>query len=194
VIQLLQKRGWKTFSGYEPGDPGEHHHYQRMHDESCVLEVHWTLPDFGSADADEIWKNSKEINAYHHVLTPEMNLLLISAHASHNSFTHVSQWKILTDAGVLLKFESVDWNKVHRLADLWGILRPDILFRCWSEFFPEGILPEESSIPEQQKLIQDIFEMRSVVSKYSVYEKSVTKAESHNIRWFLNKLKFYTPA
>jgi len=190
VLKLLQAHGWDTFSGYKSKNP-DHHHYERMHNKRQAIEVHWTLPNFGTAEPDDIWQETDAVNEYHRVLTPEMNLLLISAHSFSGKWTHMSVQKILMDAGYILKHDRVDWPKVHLLADRWGVLRPDILFSVWREFFPEGVLPVENPFPEQQKLIREIHEMRNMIMDYSAYERKIADHETHGIQWLMKKLRFY---
>jgi len=194
VIALLQERGWSTFTGDAPEKSAEPHHCGMMHNRHQSLEIHWTLPGFGNASEEELWQESRRLTDCHHVLTPEMDLLLLSAHAGLDSYTHLSLWKLLLDAGVLLKYDPVDWEKVHQLADRFEILSPDILLSAWSEFFPAGVLPEESLIPEQQKLIREIFEMRTVTARYSPYERTLAAPEPHDLRWLKKRLRFYNAA
>jgi len=189
LIRLLQEKGWQTFSGYDPKKLLEYH-YERMHNEYNGLEIHWTLPHFDNSSPEELWRETEAVTEYQYVLTPEMNLLLLTAHAGKEAYTHVPQWKILLDAGMILKHSVVDWEKVHHLADHWKILRPDILLHVWSEFFPEGVLPPEDPLCEQQKLIREIFAMRSITQQYSPYEQKMTE---HNIRWLLKRVRSYYP-
>jgi len=190
LIGLLQETGWKAFPGYEPDDAMSFH-YARMHLRGQALEPHWTLPLATDAAVEEAWRGSEEISECHRVLSREMNLLLIVAHASVEDYAHVREDKFLLDAGMVLKGGSVDWNRMRRLADCWKIVWPDVFFGAWSEFFPDGVLPEGESDSVRQNLIREIFALQKVARKASRYEKGVM---TFDLRRLYGWLTFYTPS
>lgn len=191
ALKLLKNNGWETTTGHEPEKDNSEYHYSGLRCGVNRLEVHWSLPHFGTVASNDIWQEISTVNAGKNFLSPEMNLLLISAHASGGYYTHVSDLKILLDAGFLLKKHPINWDKVHFLADRWKILRPDILLSAWSEFFQEGVLPKEKTTQKHQQLIRKVFEMRDEVMKCQPYEKAMAQTAKSGIKDYLHFFSFF---
>ncbi|HBJ96942.1 MAG TPA: hypothetical protein DDZ11_11250 [Lentisphaeria bacterium] len=190
AAEFLEQNGWVPVSGLEVLDPGEHHYDPLIKGDFCI-EPHWNLPSFGTAAPDEIWEEIHSAPENRHAfLSPEMNLLLLSAHASTADFTHLAVSKILLDAGFILKHDSIDWDKVRKLSAKWKILRPDILIGAWPEFFPEGILPEQEKNAKDAQTVRDMFRQRNRVNAHA-YEKVMNQPERFSFGWLLKRLKIY---
>lgn len=190
AAEFLEQNGWAPISGLEDLDPGEHHYDPLVKGEFCI-EPHWNLPSFEEAASDEIWEEIRSAPENRRdFLTPEMNLLLLSAHASTADFTHLAVSKILLDAGFILKHDRVDWNKVRKLSAKWKILRPDILIGAWPEFFPEGILPEQEENVKNARTVRDMFKQRNRMNAHA-YEKVMNQPERFSSGWLRKRLRIY---
>lgn len=191
VLNILQSNGWKTITGNALKYKCNHHHYEMMKKGEYRIEVHWTLPSFMDASEEEIWKGTVYYKDSQYFLTPEMRLILLSAHSTRSQFLNTPVLKSLLDAGYILKKYSINWDKVHLLSDKWKIIRPDVLFSAWSFFFPEGVLPKDSIVPEYQKLIGEIFEMQGAIAQIKSYDRELAQNSHYNLHWFIQKLKSY---
>ena len=192
VIRTLAAQGWQTYSGRPLEEiQGWTHHYERMHNDKSSIEIHWTLPHFGSAAPEEIWKETERDATGQIHLTPEMNLLMLCAHASGEDYSHVSDWRLLLDAGYILKHDTIDWKKVRALADRWGIIRPDLLLSFWKDFFPEETIPLNDIDLMKQAALREVFQLRGQIHRAKKYDKSIVPGKKGVWPWLKDRLGFY---
>lgn len=188
--KLLPEEGWK------PLVPGirrtTDYHLVPMLKDGFTIEPHFSLPNFKSADPQELWHEIHPVtpDSCHCILSPELNLLMLTRHATSNYYRHISLWKLLQDIAFLLKKEHVSWEKVHRLADQWDLPYPDDMIAAWSEFFPEQILKELTPDQEKCRLIRSL--LTGTMDDADQWEL-VLQGSIWNFQWIRKRIKILHP-
>ena len=95
-----------------------------------------------------------------HVLTPEMNVLMLARHAASQSYYHAQLPKLLTDVAMVMRHDDVDFAKLRAMSDRWHLPYPGDLLAAFPEFFPAEVLAKFEANPEKSGLFRTIFEAR----------------------------------
>lgn len=140
---------------------GAHHFSPHVRRQYCI-EPHFALANFDDIDLHEIWNYTVEYPTGDGqiVLSPEMNILMLTRHASSESYYHAQIPKLLTDVAFVMQKENVDFTVLHELADRFHFPYPGDLLAAFPEFFPAEVIEAFRANPEKTEVFRRIFELR----------------------------------
>jgi hypothetical protein len=165
ALAILMEDGWKIpkkFSDqHDAAIKTTAHHFSVHIRGQNTLEPHYTLANFRGVDPHEMWEHTVEYPAGdgQRVLSPEMNLLMLTRHAASWSYYHTHIPKLSTDAAMVMR-ENVDFIRVRELADRWHLPYPGDLLAAFPEFFPEEMIRKFERDPARAAEFRAIFDMR----------------------------------
>ena len=122
ALKVLKEDGWKIpklFSDeHEEAIKTTTHHFSTHVREGHLLEPHFSLANFNRIDPLNLWSYTVEgpHGGGERVLSPELNLLMLTRHAASMSYFHANLPKLLADASVVMKKEKVDFEKLRLMA------------------------------------------------------------------------------
>ena len=165
ALAVLAEDGWKIPELYSDRNDAAfktaQHHFSPHIRGQNTLEPHETLPNFSGIDPHELWDYTVEYPAGNgqRILSPEMNLLMLTRHAASQSYYHARIPKLLTDAAMVMR-EDVDFVRLHELAGRLRLPYPGDLLAAFPEFFPEEEIRKFQADPAKTAEFRAIFEMR----------------------------------
>ena len=145
-----------------------------------MLEPHWTLPHFESVPPEELWAYARPASpgSYRHVLSPELNLLLLTRHTATGDYRHSPLHKLLLDTVFLIRKEKVDWQLLKKMSENWQIPYPGDILYPWPEIFTET---------ERQEMRHDA----QIAGKYRhIFELLLDNKKITNHEWIMNQQDF----
>ena len=166
ALDVLAETGWRVPSRYADSNGAVSktalHHYSPHVRNHCTLEPHYTLPNFEGVDPREMWSYTLDLpdGGGRHVLSPELNLLMLARHAASKSYYHADLPKLLADAAMVMKHDPVDFAKLRAMADRWRLPYPGDLLAAFPEFFPAPLIESFRADPAKTDLFRRIFRMR----------------------------------
>ena len=185
ALAVLAEDGWKVPECYT-GDheavrsSGAHHfspHVRGQH----KIEPHFTLANFEEIEPNEMWSHTLD---YHdgdgqRVLSPEMNLLVLTRHAASKSYFHAQLPKLLTDAAMVMKNKEVNFDKLRELANKWNLPYSGDLLAAFPEFFPSEMIAEFRADPKKAEAFRRIFEIRGRLGEQENAALLLSRYEAH---------------
>ena len=195
ALAVLAEDGWKVPECYT-GDhkavrsSGAHHfspHVRGQH----KIEPHFTLANFEEIEPNEMWSHTLDYRDGdgQRVLSPEMNLLVLTRHAASKSYFHTQLPKLLTDAAMVMKNEEVNFDKLRELANKWNLPYSGDLLAAFPEFFPSEMIAEFRADPKKSEAFRRIFEIRGrlgeqenaalLLSRYEVHGQITSGVMKH---------------
>lgn len=169
ALETLAEDGWEVPAQYsdfhEAVRKTKAHHFSPHVKGSNKLEPHFSLPNFSGIDPHAIWEYTVECpGGGQHLLSPELNLLILARHAAMRSYFHVSVPKLLADIGVIVQKETVDFAKLRSMAAQWRLPYPGDLFAAFPEFFPAETVAGFGADPVAAARFRTLFEMRDTMT------------------------------
>ena len=166
ALTVLAEDGWKVPKYYTSDheavrSSGAHHfspHVRGRH----RIEPHFTLANFEEITPNEMWSHTLD---YHdgdgqRVLSPGMNLLVLTRHAATKSYFHAQLPKLRTDAAMVMKNEKVNFDKLRELANKWKLPYSGDLLAAFPEFFPPDVIAEFRADSKKSEAFRRLFEIR----------------------------------
>ncbi len=143
------------------------HHFSPHGRGQYTLEPHFSLANFRDADQYEMWECTQECPGGdgQRVLSPEMNLLMLTRHAATKSYYHVQIPKLLVDAAMVMRKDQVDFGLLRKLAARWHLPYPGDLFAAFPEFFPPAVLEGFCADQMRAAEFRRLFEIRGKMGK-----------------------------
>lgn len=194
ALAVLAEDGWKVMKYYsndhEAVRKTARHHFSPHKRGAYMLEPHFTLSRFEGIDSYEMWEHTVEYpaGAGQRLLSNEMNLLMLTRHASSMSYYHASIPKLLVDAAMVMK-EKIDFEKLRELAARWRLPYPGDLLAAFPEFFPAEVIEKFGADRMKADEFRRIFELRGqlgepesialVLSKFEVRGQMVGGVVKH---------------
>ena len=166
ALEVLKKDGWripdKLMDVHESAIKLAPHHFSPHFRGQYLVEPHFTLANFKGIDPHEMWNETVEYpeGDGQRVLSPEMNLLMVTRHAASMSYYHANPPKLLTDTAVIIQREKVDFLKLRSMAARWHLPYPGDLLAAFPEFFPQNVIAKFGADPEKTAGFRRIFELR----------------------------------
>ena len=153
------------------------HHFAPHVRGKRALEPHFTLPNFKDVDPLEIWAHTKECpgDCGRRILSPELNLLLLTRHAASSSYFHAALPKLLTDAAMILTREKPDFPKLRAISSRWGFPYPGDLFAAFPEFFPPDTVAAFGADAANAARFRALFELRGKLGEKEPREIMLTR-------------------
>ena len=167
ALEALAEDGWQIPELYQKCDYSlsgldNFHHFPPHKRNSYLLEPHFSLSKFDDIDPVQLWEftaDDSEGEGYR-VLSPELNLLMLTQHASSQLFLHAHIPQMLTDAATVIQKEKVDFAKLRRMSNAWHLPYPGNLLAAFPEFFPHEILSQFDATPGKTSKYRKLFELR----------------------------------
>ena len=166
ALAVLAEDGWKVPECYTGNhqavrSSGAHHfspHVRGQH----KIEPHFTLANFKEIAPYEMWLQTLDYpdGDGQRVLSPEMNLLMLTRHAASKSYYHAQLPKLLTDTAMVMKNEKVNFDKLRELANKWKLPYSGDLLAAFPEFFPSDVIADFKADPQKVEAFRRIFEIR----------------------------------
>ena len=166
ALAVLAEDGWEVpencIRDHEAvRSSGAHHfspHIRRHH----KIEPHFTLANFKEIAPIEMWDYTLDYpdGDGQRVLSPEMNLLMLTRHAATKSYYHAQLPKLLTDAAIIMQKEKVDFDKLHAMAQRWNLPYSGDLLAAFPEFFPSDEIADFKADSKKVEAFRKIFETR----------------------------------
>ena len=166
ALEVLKQDGWKVpdilMDDHENAIKMAPHHFSPHFRGQHVVEPHFTLANFEGIDPHEMWNETIEYSDGdgQRVLSPEMNLLMLTRHAASMSYYHAHLPKMLTDAAVIMQKEKVDFSKLRSMADRWHLPYSGDLLVAFPEFFPQNEIAKFEADSQKAAGFRRIFELR----------------------------------
>ncbi|MBO4344107.1 MAG: nucleotidyltransferase family protein [Victivallales bacterium] len=190
AIRLLLDNGWTADEAIPKTIP-DHYHYPVLFRNGIPMEPHWTLPKFDGCTPAEIWRFIHPVadGASRHILAPELNMLLLTRHASEHFYTIMPLSRLLLDAAYIIAAGGFDWRKSDAIADALHQPRPADLLAAFSDFFPKAILDEMSPEQSRTEAFRRIFEQReSMAANFQNEEMLLNSDAAFSKSWLLRRL------
>ena len=201
TLAVLAEDGWKVPECY-PGDheavrsSGAHHfspHARGQH----IIEPHFTLANFKEIAPNEMWLQTLDYpdGDGQRVLSPEMNLLMLTRHAASKSYYHAQLPKLLTDAAMVMKNEEVNFDKLRELANKWNLPYSGDLLAAFPEFFPSDVIAEFKADSQKTEAFRRIFETRGRLGEQENATLLLSRYEVHGqiASGVLKHIRAHTP-
>lgn len=192
ATSFLVDQGWRDLLTQNKED---NHHSSPLVKEPFVLEPHWTLSCFAHTSPYDIWERSVAVHGsrYYHVLTPELNILLVARHASEEQYRFTNITKMLLDAAFILQREPIDWKRVREVS--WEMKQPypGNLFAAFPEFFPEEMVTAMEASAEQVEAYRAIFQTNAVFARRSSADIMMLSERRFTWSWLRQSLQVLWP-
>ena len=135
ALAVLAEDGWKVPEYYSMDrelvrSTGAHHFPAHVRGQ-YKIEPHFMFANFGEIAPQEIWRKAIDYPGGdgQRVLSPEMNLLMLTRHAASISYYHAQLPKLLTDAAIVIQKERVKFDELRELAQSWNLPYSGIYWR-----------------------------------------------------------------
>ena len=167
ALAVLAEDGWEVPEKYSKDheavrSSGAHHFSVHVRGQ-YIIEPHFILPNFEGIAPNEMWNHTLDDPGGdgQRVLSPEMNLLMLTRHAASGSYFHVPIPKLLTDAAMVMQKEKVNFDELRELANCWNLPYPGDLLAAFPEFFPSDVIAEFKADMKRAEAFRHIFEFQS---------------------------------
>ena len=183
ALAVLAEDGWKIPELYSDRNDAAfktaQHHFSPHIRGQNTLEPHETLPNFNGIDPHELWEYTVEYpdGNGQRILSPEMNLLMLTRHAASQSYYHARIPKLLTDAAMVMR-EDVDFVRLRELAGRLRLPYPGDLLAAFPEFFPEEEIRKFQADPAKTAEFRAVFEMRGKLGEPDHVELLLSRFEA----------------
>lgn len=164
ALAVLAEDGWKvpevSTTELNPDQIKARHHYVGHIRGQYRIEPHFTLANFEEIAPNELWNHTLDYpdGDGQRVLSPEMNLLMLTRHAASDSYFHAQLPKLLTDAAVIIQRNEVDFDELRKMANGWNLPFPGDLLAAFPEFFPSEVIAKFNS--KKAEVFRQLFEAR----------------------------------
>jgi len=154
------------------------HHFSAFIRGQHIIEPHFTLANFEDIAPYKMWEYTMDHPANNgaRILSPEMNLLMLTRHAATKSYYHAQIPKLLTDAAMVMK-EKVDFDKLRKMSTYWGLPYPGDFLAAFPEFFPATVIERFDANPERAEAFRKIFELRGELGEQDFVSLSLGRYE-----------------
>jgi hypothetical protein len=166
ALDVLAEDGWKVPEGSSTNlaadqRKGRHHFLGHVRGQYRI-EPHYTLANFEEIAPNEMWDCTLDYpnGDGQRVLSPEMNLLMLTRHAATKSYFHAQLPKLLTDAAMVMQNEEVNFDKLRELANKWNLPYSGDLLAAFPEFFPSDVIAGFKSDSKRADAFRQVFEIR----------------------------------
>ena len=186
ALAVLAEDGWKvsevTSTNLDIDQMKGKHHFLGHVRGHYKIEPHFTLANFEGIDPHEIWKKTLSYpdGDGQHVLSPEMNILMLTRHAATKSYFHANLPKLLVDTAMVIKKEKVNFDEIRKLANSWNLPYPGNLLAAFPEFFLPDIITDFKSDSKCTDAFRQIFEMRGKLGEQDNASLRLGRLESQD--------------
>lgn len=205
TLAVLAEDGWKVPECYTGGHEAVRsscaHHFSPHVRGQHIIEPHFTLANFKEIALNEMWLQTLDYpdGDGQRVLSPEMNLLMLTRHAASRSYYHAQLPKLLTDTAMVMKNEKVNIDKLRELANKWKLPYSGDLLAAFPEFFPSNVIAEFKADSKKTEAFRRMFETRGrlgeqedaalLLSRYEVHGQIASGVLKHIRAHTLSKMR-----
>ena len=134
------------------------HHVAPFRKNKFMLEPHFTMPNFQNVDPLELWDYTMECPTKNgaYILSPELNLLLVTRHAASHSYFHANLPKMLADSAAILREPVFDHNKLLRMVQKWKMPYSGAFCAAFPDFFSQETISSFSAEPKETELFRKV--------------------------------------
>ena len=166
ALDVLKEDGWRVPKSYSANHETvmkfASHHFSPHLRGQYAIEPHFRLANFKGVDLQEMWKKTIQYpdGEGQRVLSPEMNVLMLTRHAASDSYYHAHLPKLLTDVAMVMQKEEVDFPKLRSIAACWHLPYPGDMLAAFPEFFPPSKIEQFNANPQKATEFRRLFELR----------------------------------
>ena len=202
MIAVLAEDGWKELdeavNDLDVAQAIGAHHFSGHVRGQYMIEPHFTLANFDGVDPHEMWAHTLDYSDGNgqRVLSPEMNLLMLTRHAATKSYFHAQLPKLLTDAAFLIQREKVNFDELRKLANSWNLPYPGNLLAAFPEFFPSDVIAEFKADSKSANAFRQVFETRSKLGEQESTALTLSRYETrgHVAGGMMKHVRAHSPA
>jgi hypothetical protein len=171
ALAVLAEDGWKvpevSVTNLDADQMRGRHHFLGHVRGQYRIEPHFTLANFEGIAPNEMWNHTLDYPGGdgQRVLSPEMNLLMLTRHAASNSYYHAHLPKLLTDVAMVMQKEKVNFDELRVLAQSWNLPYSGDLLAAFPEFFPSDVIAGIKSDSKCADVFRQVFELRGKLGK-----------------------------
>lgn len=197
AVRILLQDGW--ICSKQLGNDLERfkslHHFPPFFKNGQTLELHWTLPNFSNVTPEQLWSETIQVPdcSFMHLLTPELNMLLLCRHISLISYDHTVISKLLLDAYFVMQKTPVDWERIRMLAKCYDLPYPGDIFGAFPEFFSPEVLKAMGTTPELSEKFRQMFYELLFFTRNRVEQQLIEK-NSWSLKWIWLRLYSFRPS
>lgn len=183
-LEVLAEDGWKvpevSPENHVIDQMKERHHFTMHVRGQYCIEPHFTLANIEKIAPNEMWNYTLDYPAGdgQRVLSPEMNLLMLTRHAALKSYYHAQLPKLLTDAAIVIQNEKVNFAELRNLSNGWDLPHPGNLLAAFPEFFPSDVIAGFQSDTKCADAFRQVFEIRGRLGDQENASLSLGRFES----------------
>ena len=202
TLAVLAEDGWKVPECYTGGHEAVRsscaHHFSPHVRGQHIIEPHFTLANFKEIAPNEMWLRTLDYpdGDGQRVLSPEMNLLMLTRHAASKSYYHAQLPKLLTDTAMVMKNEKVNFDKLRELANKWKLPYSGDLLAAFPEFFPSDVIAEFKADSKKTEAFRRMFETRGRLGEQENVALLLSRYEVHGqiASGVLKHIRAHTPS
>lgn len=202
ALAVLAEDGWKVPEYYSKAheavrSSGAHHFSAHVRGQYRI-EPHFTLANFEEIAPNEMWLQTLDYPSGdgQRMLSPEMNLLMLTRHAASKSYYHAQLPKLLTDTAMVMKNEKVNFDKLRELTNKWNLPYSGDLLAAFPEFFPSGVIVDFKADSKKAEAFRRIFETRGRLGEQETATLLLSRYEVHGqiASGVMKHIKVHTPS
>lgn len=186
ALAVLKEDGWMIPASlpddHEAVMNSKAHHFSLHTRGQYAVEPHFKLANFHGVTPQEMWDETTDCpdGDGQRVLSPEMNLLMLTRHAATDSYFHTHIPKLLTDAAFVMQKEKVDFARLRSMAARWHFPYPGDLLASFPEFFSPAEIGQFKADPQKTAEFRQLFELRGQMNKPSRAALLFGRSEARN--------------
>ena len=202
ALAVLAEDGWEvpevSLTNLDADQMKGRHHFLGQVRGRYRIEPHFTLANFEGIAPTEMWLQTLDYpdGDGQRVLSPEMNLLMLTRHAASKSYYHAQLPKLLTDAAMVMKNEEVNFDKLRELANKWNLPYSGDLLAAFPEFFPSDVIAEFKADSKKTEAFRRIFETRGRLGEQETATLLISRYEVHGqiVSGVMKHIRVHTPS
>lgn len=202
ALAVLAEDGWEVPKYYskdhEAIRSSKAHHFSVHVRGKYLIEPHFTLANFEGISPHKIWNYTLVFpdGDGQRVLSPEMNLLMLTRHAASRTYFHTQLPKLLMDAAMVMGKEKINFDKLRELVNGCRLPYPGDLLAAFPEFFPSEVIAAFKADMKKTDVFRKIFEVRSKLGEQdnATLLLSRYEARGHIDGGVLKQIRAHTPA
>ena len=201
ALDVLAEDGWKvpeiSSTNLDADQIRGRHHFLGHVRGQYRVEPHFTLANFEEISPNEMWLYTLDYpnGDGQHLLSPEMNLLMLTRHAASQSYFHAQLPKLMTDTAMVMQNEKVNCNCLRELAIRWHLPYSGDLLAAFPEFFPSDVIAEFKADSRKSEAFRRVFETRNKLGEQDVVVLLLSKYEARReiVGGVMKIIKAHTP-
>ncbi len=201
ALAVLAEDGWEVLEycskDHEAVRSSGAHHFSPHVRGQYKIEPHFTLANLERIAPNEMWNHTLDYPGGdgQRVLSPEMNLLMLTRHAASKTYYHAQLPKLLSDAAMVMRNEKVNFDDLRKLANNWNLPYSGDLLAAFPEFFPSDVIAEFKADPKKAEAFRRLFETRGRLGEQENAALLLSRYETRGqtARGVMERFKAHTP-